>query len=322
MGRRRIGGVKRCLGVLVPALALTGCAGAHSEGPRVSPAFAVQSHARAVRYVDTHGIEVAVPAAWRLGRGMCGTPKANTVLWNEDVIPACYTNQPPGLSAVEFAGSLRHLRGYLRHTTPVVVDGARARRWNAGTVGGSHEVRLDFPDRNLSVTVLSPDRSLLRRILASVRTVRVDLNGCPTRPAPSYRRGTKPTVSQPFVPAGAGRMIGCSYQGRWLDHSNLVGPRAARHLARALDAAPYGFSRAPGHILPSACGSTWRESSIVARFEYAGRPSVPVTAHLIGCTRLGASNGHWGVRPRPWWVGLLVRDARYAGALIDPQTVN
>ena len=295
--------------MLALTLALTACASSHAA---LSP----------MRWIDTHGITVAVPASWRLGDGICGTPKANTVLWNENAIAACATNQPPGLSVVEFSGSLRMLRGYRRHTTPVTIGGVHARRWDVGTVMGSHEVRLDFARRNLSVTVLSPDRALLRRILASIRPIRVDLNGCPTHPAGVYTHGTRRAASKLFVPSGARRLVGCSYQGRWLDHSNLVGPRGARHLARALDAAPYGFSPAPGHILPSDCGSTWRGSSIVARFEYVGRPAVSVTAHLIGCTRLGASNGRWGVRPRPWWVGLLTKDASYAGALIDPHTLR
>jgi hypothetical protein len=278
-----------------------------------------------MQYVDTHGIEVSIPAAWRLGRGICGTPEENTVLWNEDGINLCRVSQPQGLSVVEFWGILRrtHQRAwYRRHTTPVVIDGASARRWDAGTVRGSQEVELIFPRRNLTVEVLSPDPSLLRQILASVRVVRVDRNGCPTRPAAVWRKGSKPTGPRPFVAAGARRLVGCSYKGRWLDHSNLVGPRAARRLARALNAAPYGFSSAPGHILPSACGSTWRGSSIVARFEYVGRQSVSVAAHLDGCMRLGASNGRWGVRPRPWWVGLLTDDARYTGALIDPHTLR
>lgn len=305
----------------VATLALTACAGAHSAAPPVAP-LAVQSDAQAMRLVDTHGIEVAVPRAWRLGAGRCGTPKANTVLWNTDAIPACLTGQPRGLSVVEFGGSVRWLHGYRRHTTTVTIAGVRARRWDVGTVMGSHEIRLDFARRNLSVTVLSPDRLLLRRILASVRPIRLDPNGCPTHPAEVYVRGSRQSASTRFVPARPRRLVGCSYQGRWLDHSNLVGPRVARRLARALDAAPFGFSSAPGHILPSACGSTWRGSSIVARFEYVGRPSVSVTAHLIGCRRLGASNGRWGVRPRPWWVGLLSADARYAGALIDPHTLR
>jgi hypothetical protein len=322
MGLCRINGMTRCLGVLVPALALTACAGAHSAAPVVSPA-AVQSGTPAVRYVDAHGVEVAVPAAWRLGRGICGTPQENTVLWNEDSINLCLTGQPQGLSVVEFWNASRKPHGwYKRHTTPVTIDGASARRWDEGTLRGSHEVELIFPHRDITVTVLSPDRSLLRRILASVRVVRVDLNGCPTRPAGVYTRGSGRSLPKPFVRLDARRLVGCSYEGRWLDHSNLVGPTAARHLARALDAAPFGFSSAPGHILPSACGSTWRGSSIVARFEYVGRPSVSVTAHLIGCKGLGASNGRWGVRPRPWWVGLLTGDARYAGALIDPHTLR
>src|SRR5689334_7257661 len=127
--------------------ALTACAGAQSAMPQASPA-AVQHGAPATRTVDTHGLEVAVPAAWRLGRGWCGTPQENTVLWNEDGTTLCLTRQPQGLSVVEFSGVLRrpHQRAwYARHTTPVTIDGAAARRWNAGTVSGSHEVELIFP---------------------------------------------------------------------------------------------------------------------------------------------------------------------------------
>lgn len=322
MSLRRIRGVKSCLAVCVATLALTACAGAHSAAPPVAP-FAVQPDAQAMRLVDTHGIEVAVPRAWRLGDGMCGTPKGNTVLWNTDAIPACLTGQPRGLSVVEFGGSVRRLHGYRRDTTAVTIDGVLARRWDVGTVMGSHEIRLDFARRNLSVTVLSPDRSLLRRILASVRPIRVDPNGCPTHPAETYRRGSRHSPLQPFVPARPRRLVGCSYQRRWLDHSNLVGLGAAGRLAHALDAAPFGFSRAPRRtILPSICGSTWRGSSMTARFEYWGRGPVTVTAHLEGCARLGASNGRWGVRMRPWWVGLFVKDAGYFGAAVDPHNVG
>jgi hypothetical protein len=274
--------------------------------------------------VDTHGIAVAVPAEWRLGRGICGTPQENTVLWNEDTINACLTGQPQGLSVVEFWSAFRRPHGwYRRHTTPLTIDGVRARRWDAGTLRGSREVQLIFLRRNITVAVMSPDPALLRRILASVHVVRVDRDGCATRPAPVYRKGSKPGGSQRFVPRRATRVVGCSYQGPWLDHSNLGGPGAARRLARALDAAPFGFSHAPrGTILHSVCGSTWRGSWIVASFEYAARRPVTVTAHLIGCDRLGASNGRWGIRVRPWWVGLLTSDAHYAGAMVDPHHVG
>ena len=306
--------MRKCLGALVLALVL---------GPTPAPAGARATPA-ATQWVDTHGVEVAVPAGWRLGRGMCGIPTANTVLWNEDGTLDCLIRQPRGLSVVEFDSILRRPRGwYRRHTTPVMIDGALARRWSAGIVDGSREVQLDFPHRGISVTVLSPRRPLLRRILASVRTVRVNKYGCPTRPHPAYRLGPRPRASQPFVPMGAVRMVGCSYHGRWLDVSNRIGHRAAARLVRALDAAPHGFSRAPhGSYLHSICASSWRGTFVVARFDYATRPSVSVTAHLDGCSRLGASNGRWSVRMTPRWVFGLVREAGYAGGFVDPRTAR
>lgn len=306
--------------MLALALSLTACAGSRSAAPSLSPARAHRAKPPATRWVDTHGIEVAVPARWRLGRGMCGTPKANTVLWNEDLILACRTAQPPGLSVVEFGSTLPRPRGwYRRHTTPVTIDGARARRWIAGKVDGSHEVQLVFPLRGISVTVLSPDRSLLHRILASVRTVRVNGDGCPTRPSPDYRRGRRPGPSAPFVPRGAVRVVGCSYKGRWLDLSHRVGRREAARLTGALDAAPTGFSHAHrGSVLPSSCAPSWHGSLVVAHFEYAGgRAPIAVTAHLDGCVALGASNGRWAIRLRPAWVDRFVRDVHYAGGFLQ-----
>lgn len=265
------------------------------------------------RWVGTHGIEVAVPAGWRLGRGMCGTPKANTVLWNQDGILTCLTGQPRGLSVVEFGGVERGR--HQGHGTPLTIDGAAAVRRSGGTVAGSREVQLIFPRRGITVSVLSPHPALLRRILASARTVRVDENGCPTRPAPVYRLGTRPSPSRPFVPKGAVRVVGCSYKGLWLDQSHRVGTAAAAGLTRAFAAAPYGFSHAPSNsILASDCHPSWVQSLIVARVEYAGgRSPVSVAAHLDGCSRLGASNGRWAIRLRPGWVFHLVDDAHYAG---------
>jgi hypothetical protein len=41
-----------------------------------------------------------------------------------------------------------------------------------------------------------------------------------------------------------------------------------------------------------------------------------VAAHLIGCTRLGASIGRWGILRRRSSVNLITQDAGYSGALI------
>lgn len=111
-------------------------------------------------------------------------------------------------------------------------------------------------------------------------------------------------------------MVACSYQGHWLDQSNRVGAAKADRLAHGFGKAPHGFSRGRrGSILASDCGATWADSLVIAHFEYAdGHPPVAVSAHLDGCSRLGASNGRSAVRLRPGWVGSLIRDAHYAGA--------
>ena len=281
--------MKALLALAVSALFLTACGGAHPEKPAASGR-------PPTRWVGTHGIEVAVPSAWRLNRGRCGTPTANTVLWNEDGVLQCLIAQPRGLSVVEFTG----LEKGLRRST--------------GMVAGSREVQLRFPGRGITMIVLSPRRALLRRILGSLRTVRVDPNGCPTHPAPDYRRGPRPSSSLPFVPKGAVGVVGCSYKGSWLDQSHAVGRAAARRLAHAFAAAPFGFSHTRrGSVLPSYCPAAWRDSLIVARFEYASRPPVSVTAHLDGCDPLGASNGRWAIRLRPAWVYGLMDDAHYSG---------
>ena len=104
---------------------LTACAGGNSKPALAPPAPS------AWRWVDTHGIEVAVPARWRLNRQRCGTPQANTVLWLEDGVLQCLARGPSGLSVVEFASIVRKPHGwYRRHTTLLTIDGARARRWS------------------------------------------------------------------------------------------------------------------------------------------------------------------------------------------------
>jgi hypothetical protein len=307
---------------LVLVLTLSACASARTSEPKVSQVSATHPTKPATpwarQWVDTHGIEVAVPAQWQLNRGLCGTPKANTVLWNNGIVLACATGQPLGLSVVEFGGVLNRPAGwYRRHATRVSIDGAEAFRVNAGVVAGSREVQLIFPLRGITVSVMSPHPALLRQMLASVRIVKVNAVGCPTRPHPSYRTGSRPNSGRRFVPAGATGLVGCYYEAGWLDRSNRVGSSAAQRVAKVLNHAAWGSSRAPrGSIASSECGPSWNSFSI-AYFEYAHKPPLPVTAHLDGCTHLGASNGTWGVRMSHAWVPTFWRNVAYYGSVAD-----
>jgi len=125
--------MRKSPGLLLLALALAGC-GSGLSSPRLSPAAARQAVPQsASRWVDTHGIEGAGPKSWPDNRGTCGTPQANTVMWNEDSTAACLVGQPRGLSVVEFGGVLNRPSGWYERTpTRVTIDGATARRWDAG----------------------------------------------------------------------------------------------------------------------------------------------------------------------------------------------
>jgi hypothetical protein len=296
--------------LLLLAFALTACGSAYARPKAAVPATRV---AYRTQWVDTHGIELAVPAAWKLNKGQCGTPMANTVLWNEDGQTACAARTPPGVSAVMFGGVIEPTK----HATPETLGGVRVLRLPAFRGLAGRYVQLDLPRRGISVTVFSAHRALVRQILASMRTVRMNKDGCPTRPDPSFRLGSRPGSGQRFVPVGAIGLVGCSYDGRWLDVSSRVGSRAARQVAGVLSKAPYGFSRAPrGTIARSECASSWGTFS-VAYFKYAHRPPVAVTAHLDGCAHLGASNGKWGVQMSYAWVPTFIDNVAWDGAVAD-----
>ena len=321
-GLCRINTMRKCLAALALVLALTACASAGISAPKLSPVSATLPTKPATpwarQWVDTHGIEVADPARWKLNSGHCGTPQANTVLWNNGIILDCLTSQPRGLSVVEFGGVLNRPTGwYRRHATRVFIDGAEAFRVNAGFVAGSREVQLIFHHRGITVSVMSPNRALRRQILASVRSVKVNTDGCPTRPQPSYRTGSRPRSGRRFPPSR-------SHRGRWLllrsgmaRPVNRAGSKAAQRVAKVLNHAAWGSSRAPGgSIASSECVPSWHSFSI-AYFEYAHRKPVAVTAHLDGCRHLGASNGKWGVRMSYAWVPTFWDNVAYYGSVAD-----
>jgi hypothetical protein len=290
-------------------VALTACGTAHARPKAIAPVTRVTYK---TQEVGTHGIELAVPAAWKLNKGLCGTPTANTVLWNEDGITTCLIVRPRRVSAVLFGGGVI---APTKHATRETIGGVRVVRLSESS---GRDVVLDLPGRGISVTVLGPQRALVRQIVASLHAFRTDKNGCPSRtPSGGYRLGSRPRPSQRFIPSGATRLVGCYYQGRWLDVSSRVGSRSARRVARLMDNAPYGFSRAPRNtIAQSECAPSWGSFS-VAHFEYANRPPVAVTVHPDGCTRLGASNGKWGVQMSHSWVPTWWRNVAYDGSIAD-----
>ena len=122
---------------------------------------------------------------------------------------------------------------------------------------------------------------------------------------------------QVLLKCGATGLVGCYYEAGWLDRSNRVGSSAAQRVAKVLNHASWGSSPAPrGSIASSECAPSWNSFSI-AYIKYAHKQPVAVTAHLDGCTHLGASNGKWGVRMSYAWVPTFWNNVAYYGSVAD-----
>lgn len=125
--------------------------------------------------VTVHGVEVFVPATWKINKTRCGTPTEDTVIFDDgSAITSCAVRQPPGLTVVRL-DSADGYPGRLRSavaTQPVTVDGHSGRR-GSGTPAGTHTrlAVLVLPDSNMVVSVESPDPAVARRILDSTRVV-------------------------------------------------------------------------------------------------------------------------------------------------------
>ncbi len=253
-------------------------------------------------------------------RGWCGTPQANTVLWNEDGTQLCLPSQPLGLSVVEFNGYLREPPGwYRRHTTPVTIDGVHARRWNSGTVQREPRSAAHLLQTAASPsTVLSPEPGAAQQILASVRIVSVDQHGCPTHPTPLFRRGSRRRASsrscrgEPSASSGARtRAAGSTSRTAWGARPQSASP------ARSTQA-PFGFSHrtAPHHpqvdLRPDLAGIAHRRPpSVRGRTTVQARCRPP---HRL--LQLGASNGRSGVHaPAALGERRSRETRRYFGAL-------
>ena len=271
------------------------------------------SHAYKTQPVDLHDIELEVPAAWKLGQGSCGTPTANTVLWNIGVMHLCQQLQPPNVSAVIFQAYPPQADP--KYASEKTIGGVRVYR---STQSQGRYVQLDLPGRGIGVTVFSPDATLVRQIVSSLHTARRDKNGCPTHsPTNGYRLGSRPKADERFIPPGAIKLIGCYYNGRWLDHSVRVGRDRAQQVTRVMNNAHYGLSGMPrGRIAGRWCRPSFGKFS-VGHFEYANRPPVAVTVHPNGCARLGASNGTWAVRMSHAWVPTFWRNVTYDGSIAN-----
>lgn len=257
-------------------------------GPDVAeqPPVVVPAGSQAVSW---HGVQLFVPAAWKLEDLACHEPRSSTV-----VVPGarddCLMPRIPGLTVVEFAPGAEEVPG----SRDVQVSGQAGRR---GTVPLEEEpgVRavLVLPDLEVTVSVRSPDAETAEALLDTAHVVQADVLGCASvLPGTTPPEPDVPGAAERVLPGEPVRVVLCEYGDLRLERSGVLPPEQVRAFQAALDAAPTGTT-------PSGVGVTVSEelcpeydrAPMVVQAEYADGSQLQVFTRLNSCTGPDPDNG-------------------------------
>jgi hypothetical protein len=273
--------------------------------------------------VSYHGVEVFVPAAWKIGDTQCGTPMHDTaVLLNGAPVPACYVPQPPGLTVVYLSstdGPWAAATGSIA-TTDTVVEGSAAKR-GRGKVDGypSPLTFLVVPSVGVVVAVESPDAATADNLVASTHLVTVDSVGCRSH-VDSLTPSTADAHNAPaaeLVTPGATAGSVCSYDGNWLMDDVALSPAQIADMTSLLNGLPVGVSHQPPNVEAAEECAADLQRGFVVHFNYPDGSARDVYVHIGGCGALSASNGARTTQISSALGERLVSLVDYAGGFYD-----
>ncbi|MCW2777021.1 MAG: hypothetical protein JWN17_746 [Frankiales bacterium] len=247
--------------------------------------------------VSWHGVQVLVPASWRLDALRCTQAAADTVL-RPGARLTCLARQAPGLTVVEFSALTPDGRGTpaAAATTPVDLDGVPALR---GTVlsysryAQPQEV-LVVPSEQVVVTVTAPTYDVTRALLDTATVVDVDANGCRSRVAATRATGPAPRsgADASLLPGSPTSVSVCRYAGLRLEESRRLSPGVVRALQTRLEGLPTGRSgRLPvDETSDDACREA-DAGGLLLDAAYRRGPHVQVWDREQACTDRSPTNG-------------------------------
>jgi len=244
--------------------------------------------------VSFHGMQVFVPASWRLNDTRCGTPQSNTAIVEIGFSETCLVTQPVGLTVVRFttkdteAGRQRAEVA----TRPVTIDGHAGRRGTGVPPGGEQPIAVIIvDDPGVVISVESPDLRSADDILDSAAVVTTDSSGCVAHVESLTAPKSSGAQEDEMVPGTPSATTICFYTDNWLGRSVLLSDDPANALRQKLNALPEGVSYPINYSESSEeCGADIRRGYIV-RFTYPSAEPIDVYIHIGGCDGLSASNG-------------------------------
>ena len=194
--------------------------------------------------------------------------------------------------------------------------------WLAPPRGWPRLLVLIAREVGAAVAIQSPSRATAERLMASVRVVKMDADGCPSAVNDLHPAGPSalPGASSDLVPGVPTRVAVCRYQNLWLAESTHDSGRALSTLVRTLNAMKPGTSRGGGYDAAKEQGVCTQETErgFLLSFSYPNGAREQVFVHISGCGVLSATNGSRSGQI-DWPIVTALVDGVGYGAFPDPR---
>jgi hypothetical protein len=299
--RRRLGAIAVStlitLGSLVFLIGTLKPEGPHPSIGSSTPS-GTQAPASTGQVIAYHGLDVTVPASWKINDTTCGTPQSDTVIRDEGATTACLVPRPPGISSLELVDNLEFwqpkMRSVRTSTNPYGVQLER------GTVPDRPGATVYVPDVHVLMFVETVTDAETNAIIDSIQLADTDPNGCAMRamdldPPASYQ--PEASLKGALIPGSPSSIAICHYVDHWLVSSATSTGQEMTDLVGVVNGLPEGFVHAPPSTFdPSICSepsSAGGElgSGLVIWVTEAGSDTLPLWAHIGFCGHLGITNG-------------------------------
>ena len=260
----------------------------HAAGPLDTPRLVTPSPQPSplvppgMQPVSYHGVEVFVPARWKINAYGCGfQARQDTVIIPEGAAAACLQSPPPGALTVvrmyQFSMQSIAQQEARLATEPVIIDGYPALRGYRVSPWPYFEPKyplaiLYLPAQDVVVMVSSPNKQTALALLNSAHVVKVDARGCVSHVTP-FVPPTAAGTSAPMVPGQPTGAVICRYLDNWLFRSAAASNSQLAELVRMLNS--------PGKDYKD-CASDNR-NHLVTFFTYQSHRTVTVTTSGFGC---------------------------------------
>ena len=295
-GSASIGWESGCGVVVAVCLTLTACGSAQGEDPTTAaptdlPEVPDRSPpAAGWRWESSHGLELAVPASWKINDTDCNQTDAPSIVRAQGATDACLTPEPTSKEIVEiFGGEAVEGVQLPKDLEPydVSLDDEPAERGEGKTDDGRFAGWLRVPRLNVVVEARVHEQGTLTRVLDSARVVDVDHNGCATAREDIH---AKPPATQTLVPIETRALSVCYFGGSdvLLASSWLESDAAAQLVTKLNEAGPGANPDVP----ESQCARTEDVPPVDAMLIAQGTqdPAI-VEVSFAGCTNRGLRNG-------------------------------